>query len=407
MAGNAAAAAQVANVIIQDYLDNGPESAYCQYLELVDEGPGGWNPFIGFARQRFCQPPPPPPRPAEEFFDSGGVPCRSYRVVFETGSPGGPFTSSEVIKQGPIGTVKRERVNPDGSVNKQFYLTSGNGLECPRLFDTMAGTSDARFVDVVARIISIEPVDPDGGPDLPVWRPPNQEPPRPFPGFNVEIDLNVDGVDVNAPITFGPVVNTVFGPTIQFSFAPTANFNPQIDIDLGLNPQFGLDVDLQFVIPFTGTPNYPTPAPNAEPIPLPPPEPVGGTPCEEFDYERIEDYIDGASCCKPVEESDFIGSFVFETASDVYRASVPDNAEYVVITVVPDENSRRYKLAGIDSEIALGNASITSGNHALGYEKIFTRRHILKVPPNCPGPGIRVSLKQGCQISVEALLHAV
>lgn len=407
MANNRGAADTLGQLIIENLRESGAGSAICQFLEFTSDQNGGLNIPVNIARQRFCDPPPPPPPPTADFFNAGGVPCRDYRVIFETGAPGGPGTPSEVIKPGPIGSITNIRNNPDGSVNKQIILSSGDGINCPRNFDVMAGTSDARFVDVFARIISVTPVTPDPPTEIPIYIPVLQPPPEPAESFAVDFNVNLGGVEINVPLFFAPPIITNIGVSIPFTFAPTANFNPQIDINLGSNPQFAIDLDLEFIIPLGGDPDYPVPVPGVEPIPLPPVNDAECPPCPEFDYERIEEAIEEASCCKPVAETDFIASFLFETTSDVFTASIADNAEYVSIDIIPDNNSRRYKLAGPQAEIALGNAAITSNGHVLSYEKIYTRRHILKVPANIPNPGIRVSLKQGCQITVEALLHGV
>lgn len=407
MAANAAAAMFMADLIEDNYYRERNDSALCLWLRFQEEGPLGGNPAAGFMRRQLCEPTPPPPPPPEEFFNAGGVPCRQYIVTFETGEPGGPGTISQVTLNGPIGRLQVVRNDPGGAVNKQIYVTSGDGLGCPRVFDVMAGTSNATIVDVFARIISIVPVTPDPATEIPVYGPPLAPPDEPQPPQPFEFTYNFDGVEIEANVELGPIINTDFGPVIQIGFNPTANFNPPINPTLGSDPKFGIDLNFEFVIELGGPPGFPAPAPGAEPIPLPGLDPDRGSGGEPFDYERIEKKIEDESCCKPVSESEVIGTFVFETTGDVYNAAIPDNAEFITIDVVPDNNSRRYKLAGDDSEIALGNASITSNGKALGYEKVFVRRHVLKVPPNLPDGGIRVSLKQGCSITVGALLHAV
>lgn len=395
MAGNAGAAAQIANVIIQDYLDRGPDSAYCQYVEFIDDGPGGWHPAIGFARDRFCNPPPPPEPPASDFFDAGGVPCRLYQVTFATGTPGGSLTNSVVNKRGPIGLITKTYTAPGGAPGIRFYLTSGDGQGCPRLADVIAGTDNRNVSDVTARIVSIVPLEGDPATEVPVWRPPTQPPNPPIPPLQFNIDVNVDGVEVNAPIRFGPVINTPFGPTIQINFSPTANFNPDIDVDLGLNPSFGLDVDLEFVLPFSGGPTQPAPIPGEPPVPLPPVAPPPGGEAVPVDYDRIENIVESFSCCKPATNFAGLGTFTFETPNQVFNIPLPSNAVIVFIAIIPGDNTRAYKLAGLDAEYGHGNASITTSGDALGFERIYVNNHAIVVPEQLDEKGLRLSLKQG------------
>lgn len=405
MAGNAGAAAQVANIVIQDYLDRGPESGYCQYLELVDEGPGGWNPAYGFARNLFCNPPPPPVPPATDFFDAGGVACRLYRVSFEAGSPGSPGTISVLDRRGPIGVITEVGNNPDGSPTKIITLTSGNGSNCPRITDQMAASSNTNVIDVFARIVSIVPLEGTPETEIPIFRPPTESPPTNPPPITINFPFNVDGFEVNAPINFGPIVNTPFGPVIQFTFSPTANFNPQIDIDLGLNPMFGLDLNLEFVIPLTGPTAAPVPVPGAEPIPLPDVRIPEAQECPEFDYERIEDFILSVRCCNPITNVLPIGSFTFENSNQVAEFDVPDNAVAVFIAIIPSNNARVYKLAGSDSEYGHGNASLTSRGNALGFERLYVNNHALFYPESSDSKGVRISCGRGTIVSVSAGLY--
>lgn len=402
MAGNAGAAAQVANIVIQDYLENGPESGYCQYLEFVDEGPGGWNPAYGFARQLFCNPPPPPAPPSTDFFNAGGVPCRLYRVTFETGAPGGAGTVSVVDRRGPIGLIQTRGNNPDGTPTKRFTLTSGTGTGCPREAEVIAGTSNSDVVDVFARITSIVALEGTPETEIPIFRPPVQPPETDPPDFTVNIPFNVDGFEINAPINFGPLVNTPFGPVIEFTFSPTANFNPEIDITLGLNPRFGLDLNLEFVIPLTGPTSAPVPVPGAEPIPLPDVRPLPTSECEEFDYERIENAILAARCCNPITDVQSIGTFTFENSNQVAEYSVPDNTVAVFIGIVPSNNARVYKLAGPDSEYGHGNATLTSRGNALGFERLYVNNHALFFPETADTKGVRISCGKGTIITVNA-----
>lgn len=407
MAGNGNAAAEIGQILLRDYLDDPGNSAVCRYLEWVEPFPTPYGTQLRIARRLFCPPPDPPPPPTEDFFNAGGTPCRLYRVVYESGIVGQAPTQTQLDRRGPIGRIQREVPQPDGKVGRVITLTSGTGIGCPRVFDQMAGTNDVTIQNVFARIISITPLEGDPATEEPVFRPPLNEPPQPPPTFQFDIDIDIAGVEINAPFTFGLPVGTNTGPVIPFTFAPTANFNPQIDISIGANPTFGLDVDLEFIIPLGGPAAAPQPLPGAEPVPLPERPSVECPPCEPFDYERIEDKIEEESCCKIPNQSQSLGSFTFDDPNDVWKVSCPAGTLFVELTITPDNNSRRWKLAGLDSEISLGNASVTSDGHAIGYEKMFVREHILEVPPNLPDPGIRVSLKQNCSVTARALIYGV
>lgn len=402
MAGNAGAAAQAANIVIQDYLDRGPDSAYCQFLEIADEGPGGWNPAYGFARNLLCDPPPPPAPPGTDFFDAGGVPCRLYRVTYAAGPPGGPFINTELDRRGPIGMIVENYVASGGAPGRNYILTSGNGVGCERIVDTMSGSDNVNISPPFAKIVSIVPLEGTPETEIPLYRPPLDRPPEGDFEVTINIPFNVDGFEVEAPINFGPVVNTPFGPLIQFTFSPTANFNPEIDIDLGLNPQFGLELNLEFVVPLTGPPSSPVPVPGAEPIPLPDVRPPVGGDCEEFDYERIENFIIANRCCDPITSVVSVGSFTFEGLNDVAEFSVPDNTVAVFLGIVPSNNARAYKLAGPDSEYGHGNATLTSRGNALGFERLYVNNHVMFFPESADTKGVRVSCVRGTIVSVNA-----
>lgn len=405
MAGNRGAADTLGQLLIENLRENGPGSAICQALEFAGNNAGGLNIPVEIARERFCDPPPPPPPPTTDFFNAGGVPCRSYRILFEAGTPGTPGTISEVVKQGPIGSITNIRVDPSGAVNKQILISSGDGINCPRMFDTMAGTSDARITDVFAYIVSIEPVNPDLPDEVPIYIPilqPPREPPEPFAvDFNVEID----GVDINVPLFFAPPIITNVGVSIPFTFAPTANFNPQIDVTLGGNPQFAIDVDLEFIIPLGGDPDNPEPLPGVDPVPLPPVNDSGNNDCEEFDYERIEKFIVENKCCKPITNVVNVGTFTFETPNDVAVFSVPSNAVAVFIGIQPGENTRAYKFAGPDSEYGHGNATLLVSGSALGFERLYVNNHVLFFPEEVGNKGVKISCVQGTIISINAGLY--
>lgn len=401
MAGNATAASELGSVILQDYFDNGSQSAYCRWLEFQDELGGPGSLAARTARGRLCQPPPPPP-PTEDFFNAGGVPCRLYRVVYESGLVGSPGTPTQLDRRGPIGRIQREITQPDGKVGRVITLTSGTGIGCPRVYDQMAGTNDVSINNVFARIISITPLEGTPETEIPVWRNPLEDPQAPPQPFNFEINVDIAGVEVNAPITFGPVVNTNFGPVVPFTFAPTANFNPAIDITLGSNPQFGLDIDLEFVIPLGGPTNAPQPLPGAEPVPLPEAPRTPGNECPEFDYERIEDAINDARCCVPITRVDNIATHIFDGPNDVFIVDVPDDTVAVFLGVIPGNNTRVFKFAEERSEYGHGNASLLVNDNALGFERIFVNNHVLFFPEGQSNKSIRVSLQEGTTVVINA-----
>lgn len=407
MANQGGLPGQVANLVIQDYLQNGAGSAYCRYLEVFDEFYGGANPGFSGPRQLFCPPPENPP-PERENIPGGGEVCRLYDVTVESiNSAGSSFVFEIESVRGPVRLQRyRSTAAPNRFVGTD-NVVGGDGIGCPIQNIQASGFDGIIPNEVTSTIIAVTPRDglPDTAPPFPAPPSPRDAPTGPELNFPITVDIG--GQEVNVDLQFQV---PVFAPIGIFApvFAPVSpqfdfNFNPQVT----LSPRVGIDLNLEFAVNLPPSGGGDTPPPDETPVPLPPVNPPGGGPGEPFDYERIEKKIEDESCCKPVDDTELIGTFLFETPGDVYQAAVPENAEFVTIDVIPDNNSRRYKLAGVDSEIALGNASITSSGHALGYEKIFVRRHTLKVPPNLPDGGIRVSLKQGCQITVRALLHAI
>lgn len=400
MAGNGNAAAEIGQILLRDYLDDPGNSAVCRYLEWVEEFPTPYGIQLRIARRLFCPPPSPPDPPTENFFNAGGTPCRLYRVVYESGVVGQPPSQTQLDRRGPIGRIQREVPQPDGKVGRVITLTSGTGIGCPRVFDQMAGTNDVSIQDVFARIISITPLEGDPATEEPVARDPLDQPPSPPPDFEFEVNFEVDGIEVNAPFTFGLPVGTNNGPVIPFTFAPTANFNPQIDISIGANPTFGLDVDLEFVIPLGGPTNAPQPLPGAEPVPLPDFPPALPRECEEFDYERIESAIENAKCCAPINDITSVGTFTFETPNQVFTLSVPDDTIAVFLGVIPGENTRIYKMAGASAEYGHGNAALLVSGNALGFERIYVNNHALFFPEETTNKGVRLSMVQGTVVQV-------
>ncbi len=407
MVGNRGPVGAVVDLVREDLRQNGANSGLCQYLEFIEEATGGANLGARLARQRFCNPPDLPPAEIERF-EAGGDPCKLYDVTVQgTNNKTGEVSTSVLRRNGPIRLNRYRGQNPPNRFVGRDSLLGGDGVNCLATNDLITGFDDIVPEALTGRILAIVPVNglPDTSTPFPVNPPPTSPPDQtPFP-FQVNIDLG--GQEVSVPLVFAPIVNIPIGPIIPVFVGINPDFN--LNLDLAFNPRFevGIDLNLSFGIELDGGGAEPKPVPGVEPVERPPFVTVEGGDCEEFDYERIEKKIEDESCCKPVASSEFLGSFFFETPNDVYISTIPREAVFVAFTVIPDNNSRRYKLAGDQSEIALGNATLLSASQALGYEKVFLRRHIMQVPDNLPNPGVRISLKQGCTINVEVFLHGV
>lgn len=402
MAGQAGLANQLGGLIVNDYLQNAAGSAYCQYLEFVDGASGGLNPAIGAARRLFCNPPPGDP-PTYEQLPGGGTPCREYTVQFiVTNSQTGEEVPGSTIANGPI-RVKRYRASlPDGIYQGNDAVIGGDGVGCPITVFQASGFTSTIKENVFTTIVSITPND-----GLPDDENPNPDPPVPDPTpdpadytFNVNVDIG--GVTINAPVTFAPIVNAPIGIIIPV-FAPVTpqldfNFNPNIN----LNPRIGLDINLGFAVNLPGAGGGDTPPPGDTPVPLPAPPPIGSIKCEEFNYERIENFITANRCCNPITDVVSIGTFTFESANQVAVFSVPDNTVAVFIGIVPAPNARVYKFAGTNAEYGHGNASLITRGNALGFERLYVNNHVLFFPEESDTKGVRVSCVEGTIVNVTA-----
>lgn len=403
------AASQAGGLLVQDYLQNGSESAYCQYLEFQQGTPfGSLNPLLSSAFQRLCLPPGEPlPPPSQEFTSGGGDSCRLYQVTVATGSVGSAPNIGTTNTRGPVRLVKRATYDTSGNRQETYYLLGGDGINCPITSETLAGTSNVEFSPIFCYLVNVVALegDPEIDTPVPIVNPtPNPNPLPPF-GFTANIDLG--GVNVSVPINFEPPVVNVVGVVIPFIVAPTANFNLDVDPTINLNPRFGIDLDLNVVIPLNPGTGNPVPAPGEDPVPTPGGDQVGQGECTDVDYDRIKGLIEDASCCKPIGTPTIQGVFTFAETDDVYRLNLPSNTALVSVSIAPDNNSRRYKLAGSDSEIALGNMTITSDGSGIAYTKVWLLNQTMMIPENLPAPGVRISLKQGCTVTVRAATYAV
>lgn len=392
-----AAAALAGGLVFADYQQNQGNSALCNFLRQErDEGglrglTGGTG--YGLLCQQFDDPPLPPPD--SDTVPFGGVPCRLYQVTYRSGDSQGNSSTSVQNLRGPIAMTQITGTNPDGTNFRRYLLQGGTGVNCPLQQFTAASSSNTAVIDVEATILSITPLEGVGEPDQPIPVPPDEPLPRPPFGFNFEINANFGGLDINTDIRFeAPIFNT-FGLFIPFTIRPEFNFRLPIDINVNGNPRFGLNLDLDLVIPLGGGPGGANPLPNTQPVPLPRGPELNECPEVEIDYERIEDAIEDAKCCKPITDTDPIGTFTFETPNDVFNIPLPDNAVAVFISIIQGDNTRAYKFAGPNAEFGHGNASITTTNRVISFERIYTNNHALLVPFELVDKGLRLSLKQG------------
>lgn len=400
---NVGAAAQAGLILYQDYQQNRSNSAICQYLQLERGAPLGRNPFLRGQWERLCEPfdENPPPPPTQEFFNNGGDPCRLYRVTFESGTVGQAPTVSQFNLRGPIRTTKTTGTDSQGNPTVQYRVLGGNDIGCPITSNIMASSSNTNIQNVFANVLSIEPLEGDPLIDTPIPRP-RPEPPTPPPPFGFEINVEVDGLQLEIPVNFEFPITNNFGPFIPFQFAPTANFNLNLDADFNNNPRFGIDLDLEFVIPLgpgggNGNPDGPV-----EPVPVPGFQPPVTVDCPEVDYQRIEDIVEAAKCCKPITGTQTIGTAVFSGPNDVFTYSLPANTVAVFLGLIPGPNTRVYKFAGAQAEYAHGNASLLVSGNAIKFERLYVNNHVLFFPDETANKGIRLSCQEGTTVVVSA-----
>lgn len=395
------AATDVGDLVMRDFAQSPAGGAWCQYLDLQRQNPLTGGLGIQSAYERWCEPPGEPPiPPSQNFSDAGGVPCRDYRVSITAGDNQGNEGTSDFFAKGPIRLVRNDFVATTGEPRTLISLQGGDGVNCPVTTQQAAATSNSNVIQVYARINSITAV---GGPlpdEVPVPIPPDELPPP--NEFNFETTLNVDlgGFELNVPVVIGPLVFAPIGVFAPVSILPNADFNIPVDIDLNVRPQFGIDLNLEFVIPLGGTPSNPTPLPDAEPLPLPGRDRILELECEEVDYNRIERIVQEYQCCKPATNFQNVGTYTFSTPNTVFNISLPDNAVIVFIAIIPGDNTRVYKFAGTDAEFAHGNASITTQNDVISFDRIYVNNHAIPIPFELANKGLRLSLKEGTIASV-------
>lgn len=394
---------ELADLVLRDFVQSPAGGAWCLYLDIQRQNPLTGRLGAQSAYERWCEPPPEPPNnPSQEFQEFGGVACRLYRVTFTSRDSQGNTSTSSTNIRGPIRTSTFEDLDAQGNPRRRILLQGGTGGACPLQQFQMAASSNTNVVQVFATIDNIEPLEGIGQPDIPIPVPPDQLPPPYEIDFNTELNVDLGGFELNVPITIGPLIFNVFGAFVPISVRPNAEFNLPIDINLNAQPRFGLDLDLEFVLPLAPGGRNPTPAPGSEPIPVPGRDRLLNRECTPVDYERIEDIVEDAKCCKPVTDTTSLGTFTFEDPNQVINLSLPGNTVACFLAIIPGANSRAYKLAGPDAEFGHGNASITTSGHALSFERLYVNNHELHVPFELEQKGVRISCKQGTIVNVVA-----
>lgn len=390
------AATDVADLILRDFAQNPAGGAWCQYLDIQRQNPLTGGMGIQSAYERWCEPPGEPPvPPSQNFANAGGVPCRNYRVNITTSDSQGNEGTSDYFALGPIRLVQNDFIASTGEPRRLFSLQGGDGVNCPVTTQQVAGSSNTNIIQVYARINSIEAV---GGPlpdEQPVPIPPEELPPP--NEFNFETTVNVDlgGFELNVPVVIGPLVFAPIGVFAPVSILPNADFNIPVDLNLNVRPQFGIDLNFEFVIPLGGNPSNPTPLPDSEPLPIPGRDRILELDCEDVDYDRIERIVQEYQCCKPATNFESLGSFTFDTPNRVFNIALPSNAVIVFIAIIPGDNTRVFKFAGTDAEYGHGNASITTQGDVISFDRIYVNNHAIPVPFELSGKGLRLSLKEG------------
>jgi len=400
---NAGAAAQAGFALLQDYRQNRANSAVCQYLRLERDAPLGSNPFLAGQYERLCEPfeEEPPPPPSQDFFNAGGVPCRLYQVTYQTGTVGQSGTVSTQNLRGPV-RLNRSTFTDQGQPGVVYTLYGGDGINCPIQAFQIAGSSNTNVVPIFCNLLSVIPLEGDPETEVPIPIPPEDPDPTPLPPFGFNVDIQIDGFDINIPVNFEPVINNNFGPFIPFTFAPTANFNLQFDPQISNSPRFGIDLDLEVVIPLGNGSGNEDPLPGAEPVPIQGNEPELNCEPTVVDYERIEKAISDAKCCRPVTLETSVGTFNFEGPNSVSVVPLPSDTVCVFLDVTEGENTRVFKFAGDDSEYGFGNASIMVNGYAIEFVRVFVGKHVIFFPEETSEKSVRLSLGEGCSCSVTA-----
>lgn len=387
---------------MEDYRQNQLNSAYCRYVEVLDEFYGGLNAAVRIPRQIFCPPPENEP-PEVETLPGGGEACRLYNVLVQVDSIDSGSTTFLVENvPGPVRLQRYRREDNGPRFVGNDNVMGGDGINCPIQRTQTSGFDDFRPNVVTSTILSVTPVDglPDTAPPFPVPTDPRDSVPP--PDLNFPVTVNLGGQEVNVDLQFQMPVTIPIGVVIPV-FAPVSpsfefNFNPNITG----GPRVGIDLNLDFAVnlPPSGDGNQP-PA-SEPPVQLPPANPPGNGDCEEFDYERIEDAITAARCCNPITNVVNVGTFTFETTTQVAEFNVPENAVAVFIGIVPSDNARVFKFAGADSEYGHGNASLTSRGNTLSFERLYVNNHVLFYPETADSKGVRISCGKGTIVNVSA-----
>lgn len=406
MAGAAAAALlDFGKFLFYDYLKDQGGSVYCRYLQIVDEGSGSFGFAAGGARALFCPPPPTPP-PTNETFPSGGDPCVIYRATCEAvNNLTGARVVFDVDGPGPVRLNRVRESNAAGRYQGTDHVLFGIPGRCyvpPVLITGYDGITDEEGTGYILNIQRLSP-----GIDI---EPPYRIiQPRPYPPGgdqqDLEINVEINGEEINIELKVGPIINTENGPVIQFEFP----INPDIPIQMpiGGSPdiRLGLDINLQFAMELTGGGGSSRPAPGAQPLPLPPVPPRDYQPPDATDYEEIEDALEQASCCKSINTFINVGTRVFTTSSDVFNVDLPDGTIAVFLNVVQGSDTRVYRFAGDDSEYATGNASITVDDNVVDFVRLYVNNHAIYAPHGAQDLGVRLSCQRGTIVSITAGLY--
>jgi hypothetical protein len=398
-----AAAAAAGGLVVLDYTRRLEDSSVCQFLREERERQQGTDLVVNVGYELLCEPYEDPPLPPSvpEFENAGGVPCRLYRVTYESGDSQGNSSTSQGNLRGPIRLVKSE-FSVSGERRKVFWLQGGNGIDCPLEQTIAAASSNIDVIDVYATILSIEPLEGDPATEIPVLNPNPPGIPEPPPPFGYNIEVNIDGVDVDVQVNFEPVINTNIGPVIPFTFAPSANFNLPVNNDPPQLPRFGIDLNLEVVVSLQPGAGNPTINPDVPPVTVDPPALPPGGEGEGVDYELIRYIVEQASCCKPINGNQFIATRTFQTDTDVFTVDLPDNTVAVFLAIIPGQNTRVYKTNDESAEFGHGNASTVVNGNVTEFVRLYVNNHVLFFDIEDVDKAVRVSLQKGSVVNITA-----
>lgn len=257
---------------------------YKDYPEFMSNS-GPLDPLAGLKRgiwDKICPNQPPPPTPTPPSWDGSTCACRNYNVPWRTLDGDVPiFVGASINVTGPIfGLEKIDQGNGTIATNLKHGQCDGSGnfTGVTSTGLVIGGTQIKVFLQTPTLLPNQPPgCNPPSNPPPPTPPPPERQAERG--------DINISpNIDVNVPIILvRPEISVDINPSIEIGVGP---FNVNFDaggITVNLNPSFDL-------------PPLPVPIPlPPPPIPRPPSLPPSGgdcpDPCEEFDYERIEDAI--------------------------------------------------------------------------------------------------------------------